>query len=1318
MKRIALCLDGTWNDNRAVSPLTNVARLQHAIAGSDGNGVRQVSHYVDGIASTDGETAQFLKGAVGFGIGDRIRKAYELLAADYEPGDEIYLFGFSRGAFEARSLGALITLFGVAKAVGSFPFDKAWSLYRTRAAKRSETALAEVRAASHYPVRIKCVGVWDTVGNIGNPFSSSGPVGRMFKFHDTALSDSIDVGLHALSIDEIRGPFRPALWSLPEGQALPANQHVEQVWFAGTHCDVGGGFRETGLSDIALLWMAERVAATTGMALDMDELARTSRPDPLGAQHRSAAGSIFRWSRLFPFVRLVKQAVEGISPLRRALFGTWRTSKVRGGRTVVNESIHPSVVRRFGQKVIELRDGRSHAIDYRPANLVPVVPEQQAQAVPLASGEPRRVKIFTVHGTFAHDTDWDDWDAKDDEHKKPDDRRFINRLCQHLRQSGVMLEQLDHTQYNWSGGNSHDERRIAAIGLKKLIQEELSKVYERHGPDYYDKVFIVAHSHGGTISRLAMNMWDKDDAYYDPVKTAQLDELKHDDECPTCLRTRNGLVGRNSVRRPDGVITFGSPFVSFERRSGGLFTARLSAWVFRILMAVPLGAVLYAAHAFGASSVVSWLWQLTPGFMQSILLLVWPLALCWLAASYLPRLPDALERRFGKSTALFVLGTVIGSIRYLAYAATAALYFIYFGSQLDRVLQWLPLSNASFVTALAWAHLLTVVLFVLVAVPGSFLSWLKREVVGLRERLPVKYDPAEDRVVSYVSYHTPGDEAGLHLRIFGVLTWLVQTLALSAASVLAIGILVIAIVGVETALGLLQGGGLLNRLGISAVSDFPEFRDRFITLVDSLTYLPRLVWAKLLNSTWFPSLGGMESSRYVVWFIPFALVASVLLIFLFLMPFVILAVAVVYLVSIWLRGSGVVFGSEKLSWNLANRITVMRHPNTNASVRIMFISPEAWWRREIAHSYYYKSDRVIADVAERIANWGGQRPTPAWPIESVVGVTARAVVVALFVLSIFAVSVPIASAVATKMEGLAQVIGGLGTGPGSLPEPKDAEGYIARGNSFRKMRYFDRALADQSKGIAMAPNAATGYNDRGVTYQDKGEYELAMADYGKAIELDPKLALAYNNRAGVYRQKGDLDQAIAEYTKAVEVDPTYANGYSNRATTYEIKGDADRAIADFSKALELAPDNYSYLLSRGVAKYGKGDFKDAAADLGLSIEKRVYIYTMLFRYLAQARAGETTATAELEKNVGRLQSKDWPIAVAEFYLGKRTSAAMLGAAKTADERCEAQFYVGQWQVLKNELADAAKALQGAVDTCPKTFLEYRAARAELKRLGR
>ena len=590
MKRIILCLDGTWNDDRAGSTLTNVAKLHRSVAGSDSSGVRQIAHYLQGIASTAGETAQFLKGAVGFGVGERICKAYEMLAKDYEPGDEIYLFGFSRGAFEARSLGAFMHLFGVAKAGGAFSIDKAWSLYRTGEKERDQALLAELRAAAHYPTRIKCVGVWDTVGNIGNPFISGGPVGRLFEFHDTRLCETIDVGLHALSIDEVRGPFRPTLWTLPKGHALPANQLIEQVWFPGTHADVGGGHRETGLSDIALLWMTDRVRATTGLAFDTEKLTAMTRPDPLGPQHSVTTGQIFRWSALVPFIRLVKQATAAIPPLRRMLVGSWRSGKLRRGDIAINESLHDSVLQRFGEHVIELRLGRSRTINYRPRNLRPIVPERAPAAKP-DPAKLRRVKVFTVHGTFAHEADWDNWD--DDTSEKRAQLNFVNRLRGHLERQGVVLDKVDHTQYDWSGGNSHDERRTAAIGLKKLIEEKLSAIYAEHGSDYYDKVFIVAHSHGGTISRLAMNLWDKDQNYYDPIKTDHFDELKHDDQCQTCMRTRNGAIGRNTVRRPDGVITFGSPFVTFEKRWGGMLTARIGVWVYRFLAVLPLAGLVY-----------------------------------------------------------------------------------------------------------------------------------------------------------------------------------------------------------------------------------------------------------------------------------------------------------------------------------------------------------------------------------------------------------------------------------------------------------------------------------------------------------------------------------------------------------------------------------------------------------------------------------------------------------------------------------------------------------------------------------------------------
>lgn len=1039
MKRIALCLDGTWNNRDPGSTLTNVAKLHACIAKTDTAGVEQRAIYVDGIASIEGEAVQFLKGAVGFGVASRIQHAYALLVQCYEPGDEIFLFGFSRGAFEARSLAGFVALVGIAQTGTTFSVDEAWTLYSASEAKRSPDRLAALRGTSHYPVRIKCVGVWDTVGNIGNPLFSGGLIAGRYKFHDLSLSDAIEVGLHALSVDELRGPFRPTLWTLPEGRAPAPHQHVEQVWFAGTHADVGGGFRETALSDIALKWMAERAGAKAGIAIDSDKLVHLTRADPLGPQHASATGRIFGWSALFPFVRLVKQAPGAISPWRRALFGSWRSSLLPRGVTTVNEEIHESVLERLGKPVIELVDGRSRMIAYLPRNLVAALPDEQLTKTEPAASTPRRVKVFTVHGTFDHEAGWDNWDPRDDPAKPSNERSFINRLSTLLSERGIALDELDHTQYNWSGGNSHDERRTAAIGLKKLIEEELRRSYDRHGKDYYDAVYVVGHSHGGTVARLAMNLWDKPHDYYDPQRTPEFDEFKHDDRCETCLRSRNGEVGPNTVRRPDGVITFGSPFVSFEQRREGLRTARIGAWVFRILATVPVLIALYFAKSFGAIATATTLWSLTPGFMKTAFMLLWPLAITWLIVAYLPRLLTRAERWLGKGNVVFALSALLHLLGYVAYIAAAVHYAAYLTGQYDRLLQGLPVGNKAAQYWAAWFAIAASSVFLVIAFPGAFLDWLWRKVEGLRDKLPRKYDPPEDRPVAYLSYHTFGDEAGIHLRIFGILTWAVQALGLAAASVLAVGTGLMIFAAVEAVLNFTTGGGVLETLGVSPVSDRVEIRDRFITLYDTLTYYPRTVWSWIAGASWSPALSSYDNDRAVAWYVPIALVISILLVFMLLMPLVLAALLVVYLVSIWLRGSGVVFGSESFAWTLANKIAVRQRPNENTSLRRIFISPEAWWRREMAHCYYYKADRVIRDLAQHIADWGGRKATAAWPIEATVAASARWLVVALFVFSVFATSVPIAASLAPMGPQIGHVLGlKLDAGPGSQPKPRPA----------------------------------------------------------------------------------------------------------------------------------------------------------------------------------------------------------------------------------------------------------------------------------------
>lgn len=369
MKRLVCSLDGTWNDGDGSSPQTNVAKLHSAILPRDRKGVRQLVRYIAGIATTENLHFAFLRGAVGVEVGARIKLAYQFLRDVYEPGDEIYLFGFSRGAFEARSLASFVTLFGIAPAASDFSFDDAWTLYRQSEHKRDVDTLARLSAVCHYPVPIRCVGVWDTVGNIGNPFSGASRISRRLAYHDMRLHDTIDVALHGLSIDEVRGPFRPTFFTLPEGATLAAHQRVEQAWFAGTHADIGGGWPETELSDIALLWMAGRVGALTGLAIDMRKLKRTTAPDPLGLQHHSATGWVYTFSRLVPYMRLVGQDLRAIAKGRRRWLRTWRTSKLAPELVSLNETIHKSALARFGQTVREARGSSVKEIAYRPRSL-------------------------------------------------------------------------------------------------------------------------------------------------------------------------------------------------------------------------------------------------------------------------------------------------------------------------------------------------------------------------------------------------------------------------------------------------------------------------------------------------------------------------------------------------------------------------------------------------------------------------------------------------------------------------------------------------------------------------------------------------------------------------------------------------------------------------------------------------------------------------------------------------------------------------------------------------------------------------------------
>ena len=307
-KRLVVCCDGTWNrpdqsSDGKQSP-TNVTKVARAVAREDTAGTAQVVYYHRGVGSHRGERLR--GGAFGFGLSRDVLRAYRFIVENYEPGDQLYFFGFSRGAFTARSTVGLVRNAGILRPPHAGLVDEAYALYRDAAtAPRSIESELFRRSYSH-ETRIRFVGVWDTVGALGIPMSGMrwvNLVNRRWQFHNVDLSTTVEAAFQALAIDEKRRPFEPTLWSQ---QADAGEQRLEQVWFTGVHCDVGGGYPDSGLSDLALRWMVER-ARSCGLEFEQDAFTAT-RPDPLAELHESRK-AFYRLQR--PFVRPIGQKEQG-----------------------------------------------------------------------------------------------------------------------------------------------------------------------------------------------------------------------------------------------------------------------------------------------------------------------------------------------------------------------------------------------------------------------------------------------------------------------------------------------------------------------------------------------------------------------------------------------------------------------------------------------------------------------------------------------------------------------------------------------------------------------------------------------------------------------------------------------------------------------------------------------------------------------------------------------------------------------------------------------------------------------------------------------
>ena len=269
-KRILFCCDGTW-DNSGKN--TNVYKIYKAMQVS----ASQIPFYDDGVGADGTPFDRLLGGAFGTGLFQKVKDGYSKIAQVYEKGDNIFVFGFSRGAYTARSTAGMIAICGLpTSGFSDQVVETAFHAYRDKD-DRAKLLAGLNQSCNMFDAQLTMVGVWDTVGSLGIPSLVGAVDPILYGFLDTSLHPDIQHAYHALAIDERRAEFPATLWTSPP----TPGQVLEQVWFTGVHCDVGGSYQDdpdgTALADITLAWMMSKAAAL-GVAFAADVQAKYSVP--------------------------------------------------------------------------------------------------------------------------------------------------------------------------------------------------------------------------------------------------------------------------------------------------------------------------------------------------------------------------------------------------------------------------------------------------------------------------------------------------------------------------------------------------------------------------------------------------------------------------------------------------------------------------------------------------------------------------------------------------------------------------------------------------------------------------------------------------------------------------------------------------------------------------------------------------------------------------------------------------------------------------------------------------------------------------------
>jgi type VI secretion system (T6SS) phospholipase Tle1-like effector len=361
-KRLAVFLDGTWNKPESN---TNVWRLNLMLADQGEDGLPQRKYYDPGVGTKWFD--RITGGLFGYGLSENVRSAYRWLMEQYNPGDEIYIFGFSRGAFTARSLAGVIARCGLLKPAAPMSFyqlyeryrkgDDVRPIYKLKYLERKgqtdfdfeETTL--LRQAYYERNLVKMVGVWDTVGSLGVPLGNiPGISRRTLRFHNTHLSKIVQHSYQALALDEFRKPYWAMLWTRfipdhPDESEAPHTDapEVEQRWFSGAHCNVGGGYENDLMPQRPLAWIQEKAR---GCGLGFRSLIQCDDEEDMQMLPRDSFGEFLHgfWKLISGGKHYVRWVMS--DRIRKEAGARGGSKATPGWVETVDERIDPSVFRR------------------------------------------------------------------------------------------------------------------------------------------------------------------------------------------------------------------------------------------------------------------------------------------------------------------------------------------------------------------------------------------------------------------------------------------------------------------------------------------------------------------------------------------------------------------------------------------------------------------------------------------------------------------------------------------------------------------------------------------------------------------------------------------------------------------------------------------------------------------------------------------------------------------------------------------------------------------------------------------------------------